>query len=234
MILLGGEGLSELLRVFPEPPGLEPGTSQGTPLGLGRAEGVPPPEVPASCTDTGLANGTAYYYKIFAKDTNGNYATGATPTGSPVTPNVTTLGSGTDPSNSAIAPSGTATMADAFTFQTASGTDSITAVTVTLASGTSGGLSLVEITDTAGSTVYGSATNPGSDTPAITLSTARMSLTDPLVIADGWRLIVVAAMANLISKAGIAGLLGGWRLLGRIALLFTVPMLGGAALLVLM
>ena len=64
---------------------------------------------------------------------------------------------------------------------------------------------------------------------AITLSTARMSISDPLVAADGWRMIVVAAMANLVSKAGIAGLLGGWRLLGRIALLFAIPMLGGAA-----
>ena len=83
----------------------------------------------------------------------------------------TTLGNGTDPANASLAPGGAATMADAFTFQTASGTDAITAVTVTLATGTSGGLSLVEITDDAGTVVYGSATNPASDTPAITLST---------------------------------------------------------------
>jgi hypothetical protein len=125
----------------------------------------------ASCTDTGLSNGTAYHYKIFTKDANGNYSTGAVPTGSPVTPNVTTLATGTDPSNASLGPGGAATMADAFTFQTASGTDAITAVTVTLAAGTSAGLSLVEITDNAGSTVYGSVSNPGSDTPAISLTT---------------------------------------------------------------
>ncbi len=40
-----------------------------------------------SCTDSSLTGGTAYHYKIFAKDSNGNYAqTGVTPTGSPVTP----------------------------------------------------------------------------------------------------------------------------------------------------
>jgi len=67
---------------------------------------------------------------------------------------------------------------------------------------------------------------------AITLSTARMSLSDSLVASDvGWRMIVVAAMANLVSKATIAGLLGGWRLFVRIVLLFAVPALGGAALL---
>jgi uncharacterized membrane protein (DUF4010 family) len=66
---------------------------------------------------------------------------------------------------------------------------------------------------------------------AITLSTARLSLSDATVASDGWRMIVVAAMANLISKAGIAGLLGGGRFLARIALCFAVPMLGGAALL---
>ena len=125
----------------------------------------------ASCTDTGLSNGTAYYYKVFAKDANGNHATGATPTGSPATPNATTLANGTDPGNASLAPSGAATMADAFTFQTATGTDAVTAVVVTLATGTSGGLSLVEITNDAGTVVYGSATNPGSDTPAITLTT---------------------------------------------------------------
>ena len=83
----------------------------------------------------------------------------------------TTLGNGTDPSNASLAPGGAATMADAFTFQTASGTDAITAATVTLATGTSAGLSLVEITNDAGTVVYGSVANPGSDTPTITLST---------------------------------------------------------------
>ena len=40
-----------------------------------------------SCTDTSLANGTPYYYKIYTVDTNGNYSTpGVTPSGSPVTP----------------------------------------------------------------------------------------------------------------------------------------------------
>ena len=83
------------------------------------------------CTDSGLTNGTVYHYKIFANDSSGNYAIGVVPTGSPVTPNVTTLGNGTEPPNATIAPGGVATMADAFTFQTGSGTDAITAVTVT-------------------------------------------------------------------------------------------------------
>ncbi|MEN6450823.1 MAG: MgtC/SapB family protein [Thermoguttaceae bacterium] len=66
---------------------------------------------------------------------------------------------------------------------------------------------------------------------AITLSTARMVSENALPQSEAWRMIVVAAMANLVSKAAIAGLLGGWRLLGRITLLFMIPMLGGAALL---
>ncbi len=41
----------------------------------------------AACTDTGLTGGTAYHYKIFAKDSNANYSqTGVVPTGSPFTP----------------------------------------------------------------------------------------------------------------------------------------------------
>ena len=68
-------------------------------------------------------------------------------------------------------------MADAFTFLTATGTDAITAVTVTLASGTSGGLSLVEITDDSGVTVYGFVANPASDTPAISLATSITATT---------------------------------------------------------
>jgi len=82
----------------------------------------------------------------------------------------TTIGNGTDPASTTIAPSGPATMADAFTFATSFSTDSVTAVTVALAAGTSGGLSLVEITNDAGSTVYGSVANP-ADTQLITLAT---------------------------------------------------------------
>ncbi len=87
------------------------------------------------------------------------------------------LGNGTDPANAAIGPGGAATMDDAFTFRTSSGTNVVSAVVVGLAAGTSGGLSLVEITNDAGTTVYGSVTDPGSDTPAITLSTNTLTAT---------------------------------------------------------
>jgi uncharacterized membrane protein (DUF4010 family) len=69
---------------------------------------------------------------------------------------------------------------------------------------------------------------------ALTLSTARMSLVDQTVMADGWRLIIVAAMANMLSKAAIAGLLGGWRLLSQIAVLFLIPLAAGVTILVLL
>jgi uncharacterized membrane protein (DUF4010 family) len=69
---------------------------------------------------------------------------------------------------------------------------------------------------------------------AVTLSTARLSASDPTVAADGWRIIVVAATANLVSKAAIAGLLGGWRLMARIAALFAIPTIGGIAMLFLL
>jgi uncharacterized membrane protein (DUF4010 family) len=69
---------------------------------------------------------------------------------------------------------------------------------------------------------------------AVTLSTARLATLDPVVAADGWRLIVVAAMANMLSKAMIAGLLGGWGLLRQILVLFAIPLAGGAAILILL
>jgi len=67
---------------------------------------------------------------------------------------------------------------------------------------------------------------------AITLSTARLSLVDPTMAANGWRLIVLAIMANMVSKAALAAILGGWRLWLRVAILFAIPMAGGAILLV--
>jgi len=91
----------------------------------------------------------------------------------------TTLGNGTDPGNANLAPGGAATMADSFTFQTDFSTGTITAVTVTLAPGSSSGLGLVEITDSSGSTVYGSLSNPASDTPTIALGTNITATTTP-------------------------------------------------------
>lgn len=66
---------------------------------------------------------------------------------------------------------------------------------------------------------------------AITLSTARLSLTESWVAANGWRLIVLAVMSNMISKAALAGILGGWRLLIEMILLFSIPVAGGTAVL---
>lgn len=72
-----------------------------------------------------------------------------------------------------------------------------------------------------------------TDMDAITLSTARMFKSDPVAFATGWRLIIVAALANLVFKAGLIGVFGNRRLLGQIALLFAVPMIGGLLLIFL-
>lgn len=68
-----------------------------------------------------------------------------------------------------------------------------------------------------------------TDMDAITLSTARMSLADSTVADSGWRLIIAAAMANLVAKTLLAGALGGRALFWRVGLLLLLPMLGGAA-----
>ncbi|MBI3634213.1 MAG: hypothetical protein HY228_01180 [Candidatus Yonathbacteria bacterium] len=66
----------------------------------------------ATCTDTGLNNGTAYHYKIFSKDSNGNYSAGVVPTGSPFTPSLSTFTIiSTAGSGGTISPLGTTTVA---------------------------------------------------------------------------------------------------------------------------
>jgi len=70
-----------------------------------------------------------------------------------------------------------------------------------------------------------------TDMDAITLSTARMSLGDPAVAESGWRLILVAALANVVAKTFLAGIMGGWRLMVRVGLWFGVPLAGGLVVL---
>jgi uncharacterized repeat protein (TIGR01451 family) len=120
------------------------------------------------------APGAASVTMGWTKTGTARWAIGAVPLQPALT---TTLANGTDPADASLAPGGVATVADAFTLQTNLRTDAITAVTVALAVGTSGGLGLVEITNDAGTLVYGSVADPASDTPAITLATTITATT---------------------------------------------------------
>ena len=72
-----------------------------------------------------------------------------------------------------------------------------------------------------------------TDMDAITISTARMALNEPKIAHLGWQLIVVAGLANLVSKTVLSGLLGGRRLAIEMAMLFSIPLIGGITLLLL-
>jgi hypothetical protein len=126
-----------------------------------------------SCADIGLSNGTLYYYKIFTRDSSGNWSIGAEPTTNPLSPGgkVITIGSGSDTLGGTILAGSSATTSDFFTFKTDTGTDTISTLTLQFATGTAQALSLVEITNATGSQVFGSATNPATDTLSITLAT---------------------------------------------------------------
>ncbi len=71
-----------------------------------------------------------------------------------------------------------------------------------------------------------------TDMDAVTLSTARLARDgDPMVLADGWRMMVIASLSNLVFKIGIVALMANFRLLWQIVLLFSLPMTGGILLL---
>ncbi|RME91565.1 MAG: MgtC/SapB family protein [Verrucomicrobia bacterium] len=72
-----------------------------------------------------------------------------------------------------------------------------------------------------------------TDVDAITLSTAEMAK-DPaqLPAATAWRLILVAALANMVFKAGVTGFTGGRRLFRATFGFWSVSLVGGAVLLV--
>ena len=72
-----------------------------------------------------------------------------------------------------------------------------------------------------------------TDVDAITLSTSQLVSSGKLGSETGWRLIVVALMSNLVFKAGIAAVLGHWRLFMNIGPYFGVALLAGGLLLAL-
>jgi uncharacterized membrane protein (DUF4010 family) len=70
-----------------------------------------------------------------------------------------------------------------------------------------------------------------TDMDAITLSVTQMVSSQQVSAGTGWRLILVAAMANLAFKAGTVAVLGDRRLFWRVAVSFAVAAVAGAALL---
>ena len=70
-----------------------------------------------------------------------------------------------------------------------------------------------------------------TDIDAITLSVARLVASNEIDPGQGWRLIVVALLSNLVFKGAMAAVLGDGRLRRWILLLFGLQLLAGAAVL---
>jgi uncharacterized membrane protein (DUF4010 family) len=71
-----------------------------------------------------------------------------------------------------------------------------------------------------------------TDMDAITLSVARLVRGGEIEPAAGWRAVMIGAMANMVFKASIAGVLGSRLLFLRLLLLFSPALLGGVLLVV--
>jgi hypothetical protein len=128
-----------------------------------------------TCAKTGLASAQPYYLTIFTRDGCANWSAGVSVNATTTAAPTTTIADGVNPTVPAtwVAPGTGAVAIDSFTVLKSGGTqaESISAVTVTFATGTAQGIGLVEILDDALTTTYGSVVNP-ADVQAITLSTA--------------------------------------------------------------
>ncbi len=72
-----------------------------------------------------------------------------------------------------------------------------------------------------------------TDIDAITLSTSRLVDAGRLEATVGWRLVITAALSNLVFKGILVAAIGPRRLLGRIAVLFGLSLVTGVVLLLL-
>ncbi len=72
-----------------------------------------------------------------------------------------------------------------------------------------------------------------TDVDAMTLSTARMVATDRVSADTGWRVIMVAMMANLVFKGAAAAMLGNLRLAKWVAVVFGASLAVGVAIILL-
>jgi uncharacterized membrane protein (DUF4010 family) len=82
-----------------------------------------------------------------------------------------------------------------------------------------------------GHALYGVAALSGlTDLDAVTLSTARLVSAGAVAAAQGWRIVVLASLANLLFKAGVVAVLAGGRLFRLTLALFAAPLAAGAAI----
>ncbi|MDH3423192.1 MAG: DUF4010 domain-containing protein, partial [Gemmatimonadota bacterium] len=69
-----------------------------------------------------------------------------------------------------------------------------------------------------------------TDIDAITLSTSRLVDTEVIDQATGWRVILVAAMSNMVFKFGVAASLGSREMAKRLGILFAIAIAVGVGL----
>jgi uncharacterized membrane protein (DUF4010 family) len=72
-----------------------------------------------------------------------------------------------------------------------------------------------------------------TDVDAITLSTSQLVKSGRIEAADGWRLILLALMSNLVFKWLVVAALGSRQLLSKVALVYGVAVATGAGVLLL-
>ncbi|NNE92810.1 MAG: MgtC/SapB family protein [Verrucomicrobiales bacterium] len=72
-----------------------------------------------------------------------------------------------------------------------------------------------------------------TDVDAITLSTAKLMSGDSLDVATGWRVILIAAIANTVFKGAIVGVVGDRHVFKRIATFYGISIIAGLLILFL-
>ncbi len=72
-----------------------------------------------------------------------------------------------------------------------------------------------------------------TDVDAITLSTSQLVQSERLSAAEGWKLILIASLANQVFKAGAIAVLGNRQLFVKVALCYSLVVVGGLLLLFL-
>ncbi len=72
-----------------------------------------------------------------------------------------------------------------------------------------------------------------TDVDAITISTAKLINKEQISPAIGWRVMLIASLANLAFKAGIVGLMGGRRLFRKVFIFFGTAIAAGTGILIM-